>query len=388
MGIKNVAIFGAAFGDEAKAAICARLSNSGGFNFVVKYTSGANSGHTAYHAGKKYVHSLVPTIDFSRSTHPSGYIGSGCVVDLEQLYTELTSFENDFHGVSRSIYLDKDAFIVTPEHKRLDKEKNAHIGTTGKGIGEAYSDIVNRRGMRVADCFEPGSEYYPIVNKLESLGLNFAYSLQMREKFEKSSIIFEGSQAALLDLNIGTYPFVTSSNTVMAGIHVSGFGFAKLDHVYGITKGYVTRVGNGPFPTEFTDEAFASEFRNKAGEFGAVTGRPRRCGWLDLVSLKYAVQKSGITSLILTKVDVLDNFDTIKACYSYENYGQEIYSASALKDAVPKYIELNGWKNDPSFDKYNSVEFRTFIKRIENFTDVKVSAFTYGVGPNDIKWID
>lgn len=385
---KNVAIFGAAFGDEAKAAICARLSSSGDFDFVVKTAGGSNAGHTAHYNGKKYIHSLVPTIDFSRNFHPSGYIGSGCVVDLEQLYNELTSFEQDFPGMSRSIYLDKDTFIVTPEHKRLDKERNAHIGTTGKGIGEAYSDAVNRRGIRVADCFASGSEYHPLIKKLESLGLNFTYSLQMRERFEKSSIIFEGSQAALLDLNIGTYPFVTSSNTVMAGIHVSGFGFVKLDDVYGITKGYVTRVGNGPFPTEFIDQDFANSFRNKAGEFGAVTGRPRRCGWLDLVSLKYAIKRSGITTLILTKVDAMDDFENIKVCYAYENHGQEIYSASQMTNAIPKYLDLNGWNaGKNSSERYESKEFKQFMKIIENFTETKISAYTFGVGKHDIQWI-
>lgn len=383
--MRNIAIFGSAFGDEAKAAVCSRLS--GDFDFVVKYTAGANSGHTAHYNGKKYIHSLVPTIDFSSPRRPYGYIASGCVVDLEQLYTELTNFEKDFPGVSRSIFLDKDAFIVTAEHKRLDKEKNAHIGTTGKGIGEAYLDAVGRKGMKVADCFAPGSEYNPIIKRLESLGLNFVYSLQMRERFEKSSIIFEGSQAALLDLNVGTYPFVTSSNTLTAGIHVSGFGFVKLNDVYGITKGYVTRVGNGPFPTEFTDEEFTKSFRDKAGEFGAVTGRPRRCGWLDLVSLKYAIKKSGITSLILTKVDVLDSFENIKVCYSYEGYGQEIYSASQMTNAVSRYLDLDGWSKAPAYDKYNSKEFKTFIKTIENFVDTKVSAFTFGVNKEDIKWI-
>jgi adenylosuccinate synthase len=363
----NTAIFGGFFGDEAKGAITHALSNQ--YDWVVRYNGGANSGHTIYrninNVLTKYVHNLVPSFDW---TNPNlkAFIGQGMVIDLEQLYTELSNLPKNV--VSRT-YIDKDAFIVTQKHKDIDSINNEYIGSTKRGIGPAYSDKVARSSQRIESVMDSN-----IIFQLKNLGLNFTNVLELKESFKNTNLLFEGAQSILLDIDHGTYPFVSSSNTAIAGIHSSGFSFVPLHNVYGVVKCYATRVGNGPFPTEiFGDDA--EELRQLGKEYGATTGRPRRVGWLDLPALKYARDKGGLNKLIITKLDILNGCKTIKICNEYNKCP---ICPSDFFTAIPQYIELPGWN-----DSHNVNEIQPFLKYIEEQVELPVEYITCGISPKD-----
>jgi adenylosuccinate synthase len=367
---KNIAVLGGSFGDEGKGRIVHYLSTN--YDWICKYNGGANAGHTIYTNSKKYVHHLVPSIDLQNSK-AKGFLGSGMVIDLDALYDELSALEKDFPGVSNRIYIDPDAFVVIQDYKDIDKAQNGHIGTTNRGIGPAYAAKVSRNGIKVRNYLDDRSG---ITSKLKDMGVQFAYALSMKEELLSSQILFEASQGVMLDINHGTYPYVSSSDCTASGIYSSGFGFAAPSTVYGVLKGgYATKVGNGPFPTEL-DGKFADELRERGKEYGAVTKRPRRIGWLDLPALNYAIEKGGITNLIITKLDILNGMKKIPICHKYDKQpmsGHDFFSAK------PEYIEVNGWEDpkDPN-------QTKEFINLVQDSTKTKVSMLSCGIEKSDI----
>lgn len=358
----NIVILGAVFGDEGKGAIAHYLSTN--YDWIVRYNGGANAGHTLYRDGVKYVHNLLPSFDW-RSPRPKAYLASNMVIDLDKLYSEIVELSKINSTFPSRVYVDLDAFVVEEKHIEADKNKNKHIGSTNRGIGPAYEDKIGRRGKRVRD-FD--------LTKLKELGVNFTTVLEQRLNFIGSDILFEGAQGVLLDINHGTYPYVSSSDSTLAGIYASGFGFIKIDKVYGIAKVYSTRVGEGPFPTElFGDEA--EELRKIGKEYGATTGRPRRVGWLDLPALEYVIHKTGITDLVFTKFDIVQGQE-IKICTNYQNKitsGQDLFNPGNLTYSNLKWNDCN------------IESIKEFIDLIERRLNTKISIISHGINKEDIK---
>lgn len=370
MNNKNIAVLGASFGDEGKGHIAHAFSPD--YDFQIRFNGGGNAGHTIYRDGKKFVHHLLPSIDF-RNKNIKGFLGSGMVIDLEQLLNELLAAEKEYPGVSNRIYVDPDAFVVLPEHKQEDKEKNGHLGTTNRGIGPCYASKISRRGTRVKDLMK--SESF-IISTLLEIGVNFTHALELRHELITSKILFEGAQGIMLDINHGTYPYVSSSDCTVSGIAASGFGFVMPSKVYGVTKAYSTRVGAGPFPTELEGKA-ADNLREAGKEYGSTTGRPRRVGWLDLPALKYAIEKSGITSLVVTKLDILNGFNRVPIC---NKYSKAPVCGDDFSEAKTKLIEVAGWTDSKDY-----AQIQEFIHTIEYWTETKVSLISCGTDKSDIK---
>jgi adenylosuccinate synthase len=389
----NIAILGAMWGDEGKGHITHHLSKD--YDWVIRFNGGANAGHTIYRDGKKYVHNLLPSVDF-RVPQVKAYLGAGMVIDIQKLRDEVYDADEAFPGVGKRIYVDKSAFLVLPEHKEQDKLKNAHIGSTNRGIGPAYMDKVGRDGMRVGDLFHRASmtyndEMYQLVGK----GVKFVDLLQVREEMSRGNLLYEGAQGVLLDINHGIYPYVSCSDCTVGGIYSSGFHFAPPKKVYGVAKCYTTKVGEGPFPTELQGEE-AEALRKRGNEYGATTGRPRRVGWLDLPALDYACKVSGITDLILTKFDILMGMEKIPTCILYEEPPR---SPRAFFEAVPQYVNLKGWNSVEQYARMfgegeyavegvdYSGELYDFIRQVEKSTGLRVSYISTGTEPkNIIKW--
>lgn len=368
----NLIVIGAQWGDEGKGKIIDIIS--GKFHLVVRFQGGENAGHTVITDGRKIVLHTIPS-GIIRGI-PS-LIGNGVVIHPPTLLMEMKALEENNIDVRKHLRISRNAHIVLPIHReaeRLSEEmrKGKRIGTTGKGIGPAYEDKYGRRGIRVGDLeredvlkdkldvlfFEKYRDFK--INKGELLEelLNYAQhilplsvdSVHYINTFirEGKSILFEGAQGTLLDIDFGTYPYVTSSNSSAAGVS-SGAGVSPryIDEVLGITKLYTTRVGAGPFPTEIKGNL--QEFlRNKGGEYGATTGRPRRCGWLDLFALKYSITVNGISALALMKLDVLDELEEIKVAVQYKYRGSLLKSylpdPYILEEVEPVYKTLKGWK--------------------------------------------
>lgn len=366
---ENIAILGAVFGDEGKGHIAHAFSPD--YDWVVRFNGGGNAGHTIYRDGEKFVHHILPSIDF-RHKHIKGFLGAGMVIDLEQLVSELLAAEKRYPGVSNRIYVDPDAFVVLQKHKDADKANNGDLGTTNKGIGPCYSDKVARRGVRVKDFL---NEESAVTSCLTELGVNFKHVLELKQSLVSKKVLFEGAQGVLLDVNHGTYPFVSSSDCTVSGIAASGFGFIMPSKVYGVAKAYSTRVGTGPFPTELSGQA-AEDLRKAGNEYGSTTGRPRRVGWIDLPAMKYAVEKSGITSFIITKLDILNGKEHIHVCHKYDKTpvcGDDFTSAKT------KMIDVKGWRNPKEYS-----EIQEFIHAIEYHTETKVSFISCGTDKKDI----
>ena len=336
----SIAILGAAWGDEGKGHITHHFSKN--YDWVVRFNGGANAGHTIYRNNKKYIHNLLPSVDFRVPTVRS-YLGSGMVIDLEKLVQEVNTANEDFPEVGKRIYVDMNAFIVESKHKELDKANNAHIGSTNRGIGPAYMDKIGRRGMRIGDLFSGAADQYycDFISQLVSKGVNFVNLLEVKPDMNPDRILFEGAQGVLLDINHGIYPFVSCSDCTVSGIYANGFHFAPPREVYGVVKCYTTKVGEGPFPTEIFGEE-AEKLRELGKEYGATTGRPRRIGWLDLPALKYACDVSGINSLIMTKLDILAGLDKVPVCKTYD---QPPVGPKSFFKAQPNYTDLPGWKS-------------------------------------------
>jgi adenylosuccinate synthase len=381
----NAVVVGAQWGDEGKAKVIDYLAEDS--DIIIRYQGGANAGHTVIAGGKKFVFHMVP----SGIMYPDKLciVSNGVVFDAEQFLKEVDELIASGLSVDNRLFISDLAHLVLPYHKALDSASESNmgkgkIGTTGRGIGPAYSDKANRSGIRTGDlidwdCFtKKFSENFDTKRKIIESVYSSAFSLIKDEIIENyrnlrtrllpfitdtaflifseykqgKRLLFEGAQGTFLDIDHGTYPFVTSSNTICGSACTgSGVGPTAIDHVIGIVKMYTTRVGNGPFPTELT--CSIGEFLRKEGaEYGATTGRPRRCGWFDAVLVRKAVQLNGLTRLALTKLDVLNQLDEIKICSHYEINGKktEQYPSSLtqLEKVVPVYESHQGWKCDIS----------------------------------------
>ncbi len=376
---KNVVILGTQWGDEGKGKVVDVLTPD--YDLVARFQGGPNAGHTLEFEGKKYVLRSIPSGIFQGDK--INIIGNGVVLDPALFKEEVEGLEKSGHQLTERLKISKKAHLILPTHRLLDQANeaakgSAKIGTTGKGIGPTYTDKISRHGLRVGDLLHNFQEKYEAAVARHKAILdqhNFEYDLEALEKewfagiaclkqFElidsehtvnhalkaNKKVLAEGAQGTMLDIDFGSYPFVTSSNTICAGA-CTGLGVAprKIGEVYGIFKAYCTRVGSGPFPTELFDED-GDLMRDRGHEYGSVTGRPRRCGWIDLVALKYAIMINGVTQLIMMKSDVLDTLETIKACVAYEIDGQTVeeFPFSIDGDITPIYAELSGWEVDMS----------------------------------------
>ncbi len=412
-------IIGAQWGDEGKGKIVDHLSKNA--DFVVRYQGGANAGHTIKFDGKKIVLHLIPSGIFNGSA--TCIIGNGVVIDPLALVKEIDEVEAFGSDLKDRFYISSAAHVILPYHKLLDKVKEKSrgkdaIGTTGRGIGPAYVSKVARIGIRMGDLSnekeldkrirtnvdeinkalrhihkEPEidaneimDELRSVISRLKPYICNTSHLLHQAIADDKQ-IILEGAQGSLLDIDHGTYPYVTSSSPTAGGACVgSGIPPSAITNAIGITKAYSTRVGNGPYPTELFDET-GDKLRENGAEFGATTGRPRRCGWLDLVALKYAVNLNGMDQLALTKMDVLDDFQYIKVCTHYEIKGQKTnvfpVETGALDNVKPVYKSLKGWEKScrdvSSFDELPE-KAKEYISFIEEYTGSHCSIISTGPG--------
>jgi len=393
----KIAVYGLQWGDEGKGKVVSFLSPK--FEWIVRYSGGPNAGHTIVEAGQKIIHHHLPCIDHHGSN--KGYLGPGMVIDLNNLLKEIKNLEAIFPGIPRRIYVDRYAPLILPWHKREEElfEKEEKIGTTKRGIGPAYKDKTARFAVTISDILEDTAlEKLQVLHKLLSryigdleppeaifkslkaalfeivdLGVKITDYVSMKKTLENSSVLFEGSQGFLLDINCGTYPYVTSGQVCLAGI-TAYFAWVKIDSFIGVAKAYTTRVGEGPFPTEISGD-LADVIRQQGGEYGATTGRPRRIGWLDLPALRYAVMLAPANEIVLTKADVLSGLETIKVAVAYEVEGKKLDIPRGYFDffkAHPIYVTLPGWKSlsDPQFER--------FITFIEKETGVKISGISTG----------
>ncbi len=406
-------LLGLQWGDEGKGKVVDVLTPK--YDVVTRFQGGPNAGHTLEFNGEKYVLRSIPSGIFQGDK--VNIIGNGVVLDPALFKAEAEALAQSGHDLTKRLYISKKAHLILPTHRLLDaayeaaKGKNK-VGTTGKGIGPTYTDKISRTGVRVGDILLNFKEKYAAaVARHEQIlkSLNFEYDLKALEpdwfagieylkKFtfvdsehvvnkllaDGKSVLAEGAQGTMLDIDFGSYPFVTSSNTICAGACTGlGIGPNKIGEVYGIFKAYCTRVGAGPFPTELFDNV-GETICQLGHEYGAVTGRKRRCGWLDLVALKYSIMINGVTQLIMMKSDVLDDFDTIKICTAYKIDGQITTDFPFDIDSVkidPVYKEFKGWKFDLTKITSESQfpkEFADYIKFIENETGVPVKIVSVG----------
>jgi len=419
-------LLGLQWGDEGKGKVVDVLTPR--YDIVARFQGGPNAGHTLEFDGRKVVLRSIPSGVFQGNIN---VIGNGVVLDPVLFTGEAKELMNTGTDLSRILKVSKKAHLILPTHRLLDaageKAKGASkIGTTGKGIGPTYTDKISRNGLRVGDLLEPdfndrfkaATERHlnqlarldatPNPDRLEELTEAWMKAVDfLRSNFELidsehyinkalaqgKTMLCEGAQGTMLDVDFGSYPFVTSSNTITAGA-CTGLGIApnKIGDTYGIFKAYCTRVGSGPFPTELFDETGA-EIRRIGHEFGAVTGRERRCGWIDLVALRYAIMINGVTKLIMMKSDVLDGFPTIKACTAYNVDGKTTrdfpYSIEDTERVRPIYTEMPGWNSDltkatseADFPK----EFKDYIAFLERELEVPIAIVS--VGPDRTQTIE
>ena len=407
-------LLGLQWGDEGKGKIVDVLTPK--YDVIARFQGGPNAGHTLEFNNIKHVLHTIPSGIFH--TDKVNIIGNGVVIDPVIFQHEIEGLRK-FNLEFKNLYISKKAHIILPTHRLLDAASEAakgktKIGSTLKGIGPTYMDKTGRNGLRIGDIFASDfkERYEFLKNKhIEILNqYNFKYDLTEYERdwfsgietlktfqavdseytinkylSENKSILAEGAQGTMLDIDFGSYPFVTSSNTICAGAS-TGLGVApnKFGEVFGIVKAYCTRVGSGPFPTELLEET-GEKLRQTGHEFGSTTGRPRRCGWLDLPALKYSIMINGVTQLILTKADVLSDFDTIMVCTSYKVNGEitEQLPYDVTMPIEPVYKELKGWKKDiTKFTKLDELplELLEYIKFIE--AEVKVPFTIVSVGPD------
>ncbi|MGN0205602.1 MAG: adenylosuccinate synthase [Muribaculaceae bacterium] len=405
-------LLGLQWGDEGKGKVVDVLTPR--YDVVARFQGGPNAGHTLEFEGKKYVLRSIPSGIFQHGQ--INVIGNGVVLDPILFRDEAQDLQKSGVDIKKVLKISRKAHLIMPTHRLLDAayEKlkgDAKIGTTGKGIGPTYTDKVSRNGLRVGDILSDFDKKYavakarhialltalgetPDIAEIEAKWFDAIEYLKEYEFIDSEffinkmiasgkSVLCEGAQGSLLDVDFGSYPFVTSSNTVCAGA-CTGLGVApsKIGEVYGIFKAYCTRVGSGPFPTELFDET-GSKIRAIGHEYGAVTGRERRCGWIDLVALRYTIMLNGVTQLIMMKSDVLDDFDTIKACVAYNINGVETsdFPFSIDNDVTPIYRELPGWKCDmtkmKSADQFPK-QFNDYIAFLEKELGVPVTIVSVG----------
>lgn len=416
----NVVIVGAQWGDEGKGKIVDLLTQFA--DIVVRFQGGNNAGHTVLLKDQKFVFHLMPSgILYEGKTC---VIGSGVVVDPAVLIQEIMEIKKRGYLKDDSqIMVSEEAHLILPYHRRIDvaKDRVFKIGTTGRGIGPAYEDKVARCGIRMVDLLDEEvfrkkletnllQKNLYLVEVLKEKGFEFSeifdeysdYRKQIERYIRDTSfflyeqsrkgkkILFEGAQGALLDIDHGTYPFVTASNTVASNACAgAGIGPTMIDSVTGVAKAYTTRVGEGPFPTELQDEA-GQKIRETGGEYGATTGRPRRCGWLDAVVVNHAIRVNGVKELTITKLDVLNDFDKIKICVGYRLKGKIIHQVPSNQDqlanAEPVYEELDGWKSDiRGVRKLSALpqKAQRYLRRIEELTQTKVAMVSTGSERNE-----
>ena len=392
----NLVIIGAQWGDEGKGKIVDFLSERA--DIVLRYSGGANAGHTVVIGEETFKFHLVPS--GIATPDKTVVLGIGMVIDLEQLFTELEMLIGKSISWEGRVFLSDRAHIVLPRYKeldiRMDKERRKPLGTTCRGIGITYAMKAHRDGIRIGDLYDSrvwgdlpaGDRDYlrPYREKIKNMIVDVSMLLK---KNEKKNILFEGAQGTLLDLNFGTYPFVSSGMSSAAGAAVGGgIGPGRIDRVAGVFKAYSTRVGSGPFPSEFRaerDGKLEETIRELGREYGVTTGRPRRCGYLDLVSLKYACRSNSINSLVLTHLDVYDGMKEIKACTSYDIKGTvvEEFPASneALAEAEPVLKTFKGWqesiKDCRRFEDLPA-RARDYIRYIEEYTETPVDIVSTG----------
>ncbi len=416
-------LLGLQWGDEGKGKVVDVLTPR--YDAVARFQGGPNAGHTLEFDGKKYVLRSIPSGVFQNDTN---LIGNGVVLDPVLFREEAEALCESGIDLKKSLKLSKKAHLILPTHRLLDAANerakgDAKIGTTGKGIGPTYTDKTSRNGLRIGDIFDNFDEKYAAAKarhlaRLEALGATpdeyelinlearWLDAIQYLKEYDivdgeylvndlllsGKSVLCEGAQGTMLDVDFGSYPFVTSSNTVCAGA-CTGLGVApnKIGDVYGIFKAYCTRVGSGPFPTELFDET-GSKIRELGHEYGAVTGRERRCGWIDLVALKYAIMINGVTKLIMMKSDVLDGFKTIKACTAYEIDGKvtDRFPFAIDSDKVkPVYKELPGWETPMSSmtsEKEFPEAFNNYVAFLEK--ELGTPIVIVSVGPDRIQTIE
>ena len=405
-------LLGLQWGDEGKGKVVDVLTPK--YDVVTRFQGGPNAGHTLEFEGQKYVLRSIPSGIFQGGK--KNIIGNGVVLDPVLFRQEAESLAASGHDLTKQLCISKKAHLILPTHRVLDAayeaaKGDAKIGTTGKGIGPTYTDKVSRNGLRVGDVLYHFEDKYAAAKKKHEAilkALNYRYDITELEKEwfeaiaylkrfqlidsehvinnlleEGKSVLAEGAQGTMLDVDFGSYPFVTSSNTICAGA-CTGLGVApgNIGEVYGIFKAYCTRVGAGPFPTELFDET-GEKLCALGHEFGAVTGRKRRCGWIDLVALKYAVMINGVSQLIMMKSDVLDSFDTIKTCVAYKINGEETdeFPFDICDGVEPVYVEIPGWKTDmtqmTSEDEFPE-EFNAYVSFLEEELGVPVKIVSVG----------
>tara|TARA_B100000287_G_scaffold221529_1_gene208944 strand:- start:2420 stop:3703 length:1284 start_codon:yes stop_codon:yes gene_type:complete len=412
---KTISLLGLQWGDEGKGKVVDHLAKD--LDAAIRYQGGHNAGHTLIVGGKRIVFHLLPSAICHDDIHC--YIGRGVVVSLDALFEEIEEAQEVIGNIEDRLTVSSACSLIQPYHIKLDQlregsKKLTKIGTTGRGIGTAYEDRVGRRSIRVADLYNEKKLKDKLEEVLDFYNSIFVHSfnseeIDLIELFEKNliqgdklkpyvgnviqevrdlqesnkKILFEGAQGALLDVSLGTYPYVTSSNSSVGGI-ASGIGISptNIDFSLGIAKAYTTRVGEGPFPTELFD-AVGTFLAEKGGEVGATTGRPRRCGWLDAFLLSHTVKLNGIDGLCLTKIDVLDGLETIKVCtdYSSDMSKPELLETMFLEGVKPIYTEFKGWDEPTagkqSFDELND-RAKEFILNIEELCKVPVIMISTG----------
>ena len=412
----GIVVIGTQWGDEGKGKATDQLGDS--VDYTVRYSGGNNAGHTLVVNGEKYALHLLP----SGILNPGiPVIGNGVVVDLEVLFSEIDALNARGVDTSRLI-ISANAHIITPYHKVLDKVTERFlgkrkIGTTGRGVGPAYADKINRVGIRIQDLLDEellrdkveaslkqkNQLLVKVYNQMEVDATEVADHLlsfadrvrpmvrdvarELNDALDEGQlVVFEGAQAHHLDVDHGTYPYVTSSNPIAAGACTgSGVGPTRLDRIVGIAKAYTTRVGEGPFPTELLDED-GDRLRNDGGEFGTTTGRPRRCGWFDPLVVEAACTYNGVTDVFLTKLDILTGWEKIPVCVAYEVDGERVEHYPVMMDdivkAKPIYEYLDGWTEDISgcrtFDELPAT-CQAYVKRLEELIRCRISGI--GVGP-------
>lgn len=404
-------LLGLQWGDEGKGKIVDVLTPR--YDVVARFQGGPNAGHTLEFGGERYVLRSIPSGIFQGGK--INIIGNGVVLDPLLFKEEAEALAAHGHDIHKQLYISKKAHLIMPTHRVLDQANEAakgtgKIGTTGRGIGPTYTDKISRNGLRVGDLLDDfNRKYAEAKRRHENMlrAMNYGYNLVDIERpwlealeylkgfrlidsehvvneylAEGRSVLAEGAQGTMLDIDFGSYPFVTSSNTICAGC-CTGLGVAprNIGEVYGIFKAYCTRVGSGPFPTELNDTT-GNAMCERGHEFGSVTGRRRRCGWIDLVALRYAIMIDGVTQLIMMKSDVLDTFETIKACVAYRIGGEETtrfpFDATG---AEPIYAELPGWKTNMSHMKSEDEfpeEFNAYLTFLEEELGVPVKIVSVG----------
>lgn len=416
-------LLGLQWGDEGKGKMVDVLTPK--YDVVARFQGGPNAGHTLEFEGQKYVLRSIPSGIFQGGK--INLIGNGVVLDPLLFMKEAEELAQSGHKLSERLYISKKAHLIMPTHRLLDQANEAakgkaKIGTTGKGIGPTYTDKVSRNGLRVGDILDHFDAKYaqararhlemiealnatavakggtPVsLDGLEALEQEWMQGIAYLQRFplidsehfanrclrDNQSILCEGAQGSLLDVDFGSYPFVTSSNTICAGA-CTGLGIApsRIGQVYGIFKAYCTRVGSGPFPTELFDET-GKQMRAIGHEYGAVTGRERRCGWIDLVALRYTIMLNGVTQLLMMKSDVLDTFPVIKACTAYRIHGVETrdFPFSIDQEVEPVYREFPGWQSDLTACRNEAdlpQAFRNYVQFLEQELQTPITIISVG----------